>query len=82
MGVRHCEYLDGCQNRPRREETKVAELAHDLIMELGGLPLTIVDAVATVAPFIDEVTPEAVILAADGARIVGVCTLTCSNHNN
>lgn len=51
-------------------------------MELGGPPLTIVDAAATVAPFIDEVTPEAVILAADGARIVGVCTLTCSNHNN
>ena len=64
------------RNASPGESAQVIVLLNDLIVELGGDPLSVERAVATVDSFISGELSGEIIVAADGDDLVGVCTLT------
>ena len=58
------------------EEAQIVRLINELIVELGGSALPVDDAVSTVKSFISGTMEGEIILAHEGADLVGVCTLT------
>jgi GNAT superfamily N-acetyltransferase len=58
------------------EETRVVDQKNDLIIELGGAPLPVPEAISAVASFINGDLDGAVIVAVSDDELVGVCTIS------